>query len=61
MRGCALITLNISEYTGIYLKKQGAEYFKILNVSDALHSIRVLYKSLSSCRDRDIFKTPSNI
>ena len=38
--------LNMSEYTGIYLKKQSAEYVRILNVADAVHNIRVLYKLL---------------
>ena len=36
----------MSEYTGIYLKKQSAEYVRILNVADAVHNIRVLYKLL---------------
>ena len=36
MREYALITLNTTEYAGIYLKKQSAEYARILNVSDAL-------------------------
>ena len=43
MREYALITLNIIEYAGIYLKKQSAEYARILNVSDAVYSIRSLY------------------
>ena len=42
MRKYALITLNIIEYTGIYLKKQSSECDKILNVFDALHSIMSL-------------------
>ena len=46
MRGCTLKMLNMSEYTGIYLKKQSAEYVRILNVADAVHNIRVLYKLL---------------
>ena len=49
------------EYAGTYLKKQGIEYVRILNVSDPVHSIRSLYKLLSSYRDRDIFRTLSNI
>ena len=49
------------KYAGIYLKKQSAEYARILNVSDAVHSIRSLYKLLSSYRDRDVFRTLSNI
>ena len=34
----------MSEYTGIYVKKkQNAEYVRILNVSDAVHSVRSLH------------------
>ena len=36
------------EYVDIYLKKQGAEYSRILTVYDA----KLLYKVLSSYRDR---------
>ena len=36
------------EYAGIYMKKQSAEYARILNVPDAVHIIRALYKILSS-------------
>ena len=61
MRKYALITLNIIEYTGIYLKKQSSECAKILNVFDALRSIMSLYKLLSSYRDRDVFRALSNI
>ena len=53
----ALIMLNIIEYDSIYLKKQSAEYARILNVSDTVHSIRSLYKLLSSYRSRGVFKT----
>ena len=35
-----LLTLNMIAYAGIYQKKQSAEYARILNVSDAVHSIR---------------------
>ena len=43
-----LATLNSFEYAGIYLKKnQSAEYARIPNVSDAIHSLRSLYKLLS--------------
>ena len=49
------------EYAGIYLTKQSAEYARILNVSDAVHSISSLYNLLSSYRDRDVFRTLSNI
>ena len=48
MREYALITLSMIEYAGIYMKKPSAEYAKILNVSDAVHSIRSLYKLLHS-------------
>ena len=61
MRKYALITLNIIEYTGIYLKKQSSECDKILNVFDALHSIMSLYKLLSSYRERDVFRALPNI
>ena len=40
----ALIRLNMVEYATIYLKKQSAEYARILNVSHAVHSTRSLYK-----------------
>ena len=52
----ALMTLNTTEYASIYLKRQSAEYTRILNVSDAVHSIKSLYKLLSSCRQRDVFR-----
>ena len=45
------------KYVGIFLKKESAEYDRILNESDAVDSIRSLYKLLSSYRDRDIFRT----
>ena len=61
MSGYALITLNMIEYAGIYLKNQSAKYSRILNVSDAVHSVRSLYKLLSSYRDTDVFRTLSNI
>ena len=48
------------EYAGIYLKKQSAEYARILNVFDVVHSIRSLYKLLSSYRDRDVFRALSD-
>ena len=59
MREYFSLTLNMIEYAGIYLKKQSAEYTRILNVSDAVHSIKSLYKLLSSCRQRDVFRTLS--
>ena len=49
------------QYAGIYLKKQSAEYVRTLNVSDAVHIIKSLYNLLSSYRDRDVFRTLSNI
>ena len=33
----ASVTLNMIEYASIYLKKQSAEYARILNLSDAVH------------------------
>ena len=57
----ASVLLNIIEYTYIYLKTQSAEYARILNMSDAVHNIRSMYKLLSSYRDRDVFRTLSNI
>ena len=39
------------DYAGIYLKKQSAEYARIiLNVSDAVHSKRSLYNLLETIR-----------
>ena len=61
MREYASITLSMLEYTGIYLKKQCAEYARILNVSDEVHRIRSLYESLSSYCNRELFRTLSNI
>ena len=58
MSGYPLIMLNMVEYTDIYLKKKSAEYAKIiLNVSDAVHSIRSLYNFLSRYRDIHIQNT----
>ena len=57
MSGYALITLNMIEYADVYLKKQSAEYARIiLNVSDEVHSIRSLIL-LSSYQDRRIQNT----
>ena len=61
MLECALLTLNIIEYVSIYLKKQIAQYARILNVSNAVHSIRSLHKLLTSYREREVFRTLSNI
>ena len=57
----ALIIVNMIEHANIYLKKQSAEYARILNVSDAVHSIRLLYKLLSSYRDRQIQNTVKHL
>ena len=40
----------------MYLNKQSSEYARVLYASDAAHSIRSLYKFLSSYRDRDLFR-----
>ena len=56
-----LIMLNMLEYTWIYLNKQSSEYARLVNVSDAVRSIRSLYKLLSSYRDRGVFRRLSNI
>ena len=61
MREYALITLNMIEYAGIYLKKQSSEYARILNVSDAVHNIRSLYELLSSYWDRRIQNTVKHL
>ena len=52
MREYASITLNTIGCAGTYMNKQSAEYAGILNVSDAVHSVRSLYKLLNSYRDR---------
>ena len=61
MREYASIALNKIGYAGIYLKKQSAEYARILNVSDTVHSRRSLYKLLSNYGDRDVIRTLSTI
>ena len=48
MREYASIALNKIEYVSLYLKRQSTEYARILNMSDAVHSRRLLYKLLSS-------------
>ena len=67
MREYALISLNTIEYA-VYTwknnnnnKKQSVEYVRILNVSDVVHSIRPLYKLLSSYRDRRIQNTVKHL
>ena len=58
MSGYPLIMLNMIEYTDVYLKKQSAEYTRIiLNVSYAVHSIRSLHNLLSRYRDIHIQNT----
>ena len=48
------------EYANVYLKKQSAEYATIiLNVYDAVHSIRSL--TLLNSYETDVFRTLSNI
>ena len=42
-------------------EKQSFKYARSLNVADAVHSIRSLYKLLSSYLNIDIFGTLSNI
>ena len=58
MPGYALITLNMIEYAGIELRKQSAEYPE---VSDAVHTIKLLYKLLSRYRDRHIQNTDKHL
>ena len=48
-------------YACMYLDKQRSEYARILNVSDAVLSVKSQYKLLSRYRDRDVFRTLSNI
>ena len=51
----------MSEYADVYLKKQSAEYARtILNVSDAVHSIRSL-NLLSSYWDKRIQNTVKHL
>ena len=61
MREYALITLNMIEYASTNLKTWSAEYARIPNVPDAVHSLRSLYKLLNSYRGKGVFKTLSNI
>ena len=49
-----LITMNMIEYTDIYLKNYSAAYVRILNLADDVRSISSLYKLMSSYRDRRI-------
>ena len=61
VRAYASITLNMTEYARMNLKKQSPEYARILNVSDAVHSIRSLYKLQNSYHNKYVFTTLSNI
>ena len=54
MREYALIMLNILEHSCLYLNKQSSEYARTLRMPDAVYSIRLLYKLLSSYRDRGV-------
>ena len=45
-----------NKYAWIYLNKQSSKHTRILNVCNAVHSIRSLYKLLSSYRDRSVFR-----
>ena len=57
-----LIMLNMLESNCVNRNKQSSEYARILNVLDAVHSIRSLYKLRSSYRNRAVFRTlPTNI
>ena len=61
MGGYTLVTLSMIEYADLHLKKQSAGYARIiLNVSDALQSIRSL-NLLSSYRDRRIQNTVKHL
>ena len=56
MNGYALIPLNMIEYADLYVKKQSAEYARIIvNVSDAVHNTKL--NLLSNYRDRRIQNT----
>ena len=56
MHEYALIMLNMIEYVSIYLKTRVMNMSEFL-MSDAVHSIRSLYKLLSSYQDRSIQNT----
>ena len=43
IRKYALIMLDMIEYVDMYFNKQSAEYVRILNVFDAVHSVRTNY------------------
>ena len=61
MSGYALITLNMTAYADVYLKKQSVEYARIiLNMSNAVHNIRSL-NLLSSYWDQRIHNTVKHL
>ena len=53
----ALIMLNILKDAWAYLNKYSSEYARIMNASDVVHSISLLYKLLSSYWGRSVFNT----
>ena len=55
------VTTNIIKYAGIYQEKLSTEYARFLDISDAVHSIKSLYKLLSDCRDKEVFRILSKI
>ena len=57
MRKYISVMVNMLEYACIYLNKQSSKYARILNMFDAVHSIRSLYKLLSNYQDRRIWNT----
>ena len=61
MRAYALAMLNMLEYACIYLNKQSSQYARILNVFDAVHRIKSLYKKVSGYWDKGVFRTLPNI
>ena len=61
MRDYASIPLNMIKYVSIYLKNLSAEYARVLNMFDAVHSIGSLYKLLSSYQNKNLLRTLSNI
>ena len=61
MREYAMPMLLYLKYAYIYLNKHSSKYARILNVSDAVHSVRSLHKFISSYRDRGVFRIRPNI
>ena len=52
--------LNMIEYLSIYLKKTRVMNMSEFLMSNAVHSIRSLYKLLSSYQEREVFRTLTN-